>query len=53
VEFTGNIGGRHDNDKGPPLVVYLRSKVALLKPAIIPLVFYPAWLIGTRYFGHF
>jgi hypothetical protein len=53
VEVTSDIRKRHNDNKRLLIVVYFGSKVALLEPEIIPLVFYSAWLIGFRYFGHF
>jgi len=52
VELTSNVRRRHDNDKRLLIGIYLRRKVALLEPEIMPFLFYLAWLIGFRYFGH-
>jgi hypothetical protein len=53
VQFASNIGRWQDNDKRLLSVVYFRGEVALLEPEIIPFLLYLAWLICTRYFGHF
>jgi hypothetical protein len=52
VKVTGDIRKRHNDDKRLLIGVYLRRKVALLEPEIIPLLFNVSWLIGFGYFGH-
>ncbi|MBA7706882.1 hypothetical protein ES703_115741 [subsurface metagenome] len=49
VKLTGNIGRRHDDDKGLLFQVYPGFEVALLQPELIPLSLNPHRLIG---FGH-
>jgi hypothetical protein len=52
MEFTSDVRRGHDNDEGLSVGVYFRSKEALFEPEIIPLLLYPAWLVGFGYLGH-
>ena len=50
VKLTGDIGWRHNDDKGLLSRLYPGLEVPLFQPELIPLLLDPARVVG---FGHF